>query len=145
MTDAGSGPHSASCYSPLAGISERQLEEFRLITLLPDQFSDHIRCQLTIHPLCEPPAYETISYAWGDSNDTKAIDVDGVKLEIPSSLELCLKQLRTQLHRAEDLPVLALWTDAICIDQANLEERAVQVENMGTIYQRCSSMHIWLG
>jgi hypothetical protein len=145
MTDACAVPRSASCYSPLAGVSVRQLEEFRLITLLPDQYPDRIRCQLTVHSLHNPPPYETISYAWGDPNDTRIIDVDGVELTIPRSLELCLQQLRTQLHHPEDLPILSLWTDAICIDQHNLEERAVQVASMGTIYQRCSSMYIWLG
>lgn len=104
-----------------------------------------IQCHLMVHPLCDPPPYETISYAWGDPHDTKIIDVDGVELVIPSSLELCLQQLREQFHSPEDLPVSLLWSDAICIDQANLEERALQVENMGTIYRRCSSMYIWLG
>lgn len=145
MTAGRSETDSATCYSPLTGVSERKLEQFRLITLLPDQFSNRIRCQLAIHPLHDPPAYETISYAWGDPNDTKTIDVDGVELRVPNSLELCLRQLRTQLRHPEYSPVRALWTDSICIDQANLEERAVQVANMGTIYRRCSLMHIWLG
>lgn len=136
---------SASCYKPLAGVPERRLEEFRLITLLPDQFPDRIRCCLTVHSLCNPPPYETISYAWGDPEDTRTIEVDGIELNIPSSLELCLQQLRTQLHHPQDLPIQPLWTDAICIDQSNLEERAVQVASMGKIYQRCSSMYIWLG
>lgn len=142
---ASSSEYRSSCYTPLAGVSERLLEEFRLITLLPDQFSDRVRCRLTVHSLRDPPPYETISYAWGDPNDTSTIDVDGFELNIPCSLKLCLQQLRTQLHHPEDLPVQPLWTDAICIDQSNLEERAVQVANMGTIYQKCSSMYIWLG
>lgn len=136
---------SNTCYKPLAGVSERQLKEFRLITLLPDQYPDRIRCCLTVHPLDEPPKYETVSYAWGDPSDTKIIEVDGIELAIPSNLESCLQELRLQLHYPENLPLLPLWTDAICIDQANLEERAVQVENMGTIYRQCSSMYIWLG
>jgi hypothetical protein len=145
MTDGGADPRSVSCYTPLAGVPERQLQEFRLVTLLPDQFPDRIRCQLRVHSLDNPPPYETVSYAWGDPNDTKVIEINGVELVIPSSLEGCLKELRLQLQYPGDLPLLPLWTDAICIDQINLEERAVQVENMGTIYRRCSSMYIWLG
>lgn len=38
-----------------------------------------------------------------------------------------------------------LWIDAICIDQSNLSERALQVAQMGDIYSYASHVHIWLG
>ena len=38
-----------------------------------------------------------------------------------------------------------LWIDAICIDQANSEERNQQVQMMSRIYTRSSNVCIWLG
>jgi hypothetical protein len=38
-----------------------------------------------------------------------------------------------------------LWTDAICIDQADLGERKAQVLLMGDIYQRAETVIAWLG
>lgn len=38
-----------------------------------------------------------------------------------------------------------LWIDAICIDQANLEEQGRQVRLIWEIYQRAERAVIWLG
>jgi hypothetical protein len=39
----------------------------------------------------------------------------------------------------------ALWVDAICIDQGNVEERNQQVQIMGEIYGRALKTAMWLG
>ncbi|KAI9154755.1 Ubiquitin carboxyl-terminal hydrolase [Paramyrothecium foliicola] len=38
-----------------------------------------------------------------------------------------------------------LWIDAICIDQANLQERNQQVRRMGEIYRQATRVLVWLG
>ena len=38
-----------------------------------------------------------------------------------------------------------LWTDALCIDQSNFQERASQVELMGRIYSSADDVIVWLG
>jgi hypothetical protein len=38
-----------------------------------------------------------------------------------------------------------LWVDALCIDQANLEERASQVNIMRKIYKEADKVLVWLG
>ena len=40
---------------------------------------------------------------------------------------------------------LAIWADAICIDQSNLQERAQQVQMMGSIYRAARKVCAWLG
>jgi len=40
---------------------------------------------------------------------------------------------------------LRLWADAICINQADVDERGQQVGMMFRIYQLASRVHIWLG
>ncbi|KAH6639242.1 heterokaryon incompatibility protein-domain-containing protein [Boeremia exigua] len=130
---------AATCYSPLESDQEAGVSQFRIATLLPGEWAEPIRCRLAIHSLHDPPRYETISYAWGDPQDTGQVFVDNVELTVPSSLVLCLRHLRSNENE------LALWTDAICIDQSNQAERALQVMNMGAIYWRCFSMYVWLG
>lgn len=130
---------AAAFYSPLEFDSANGIAQFRVATLIPGEWSEPIRCRLTVHSLHKPPQYKTISYAWGDPMDTGRVSVGGVELTVPSSLELCLRYLR------DNETAIDLWTDAICIDQTNLSERALQVMQMGYIYWNCVSMYIWLG
>lgn len=37
------------------------------------------------------------------------------------------------------------WTDAICIDQSNVQEHKHQVQMMRQIYSRAESVIVWLG
>ncbi|KAJ5065955.1 heterokaryon incompatibility protein-domain-containing protein [Bipolaris maydis] len=124
-----------ACYSSL----DIEAAQFRTFALLPGYELDPICCTFSTHSLHENPAYETISYAWGDARDTEGIFVDKAKLEIPRSLATCLRHLRN----ASD--AMILWADAICIDQKNNQEKAQQVKMMGDIFRRCTSVYIWLG
>ncbi|KAJ8118701.1 hypothetical protein OPT61_g373 [Boeremia exigua] len=139
MEDGDAALVSAACYSPLKYASRIEEAQFRIATLLPGEWSERIECRLAIHGLREPPPYKTISYAWGDSQDSSQVIVNDVEITVPSSLELCLRYLRS------NEAAIDLWTDAICIDQSNLIERASQVMHMGYIYRSCSLMYIWLG
>ena len=38
-----------------------------------------------------------------------------------------------------------MWTDAICINQRDDAEKAVQIKQMGSIYARSSHLIIWAG
>ncbi|KAL8865651.1 MAG: hypothetical protein Q9198_009221, partial [Flavoplaca austrocitrina] len=38
-----------------------------------------------------------------------------------------------------------LWADAICINQADIEERSSQVGFMGDIYRCGNRLHVWIG
>lgn len=40
---------------------------------------------------------------------------------------------------------IALWVDAISIDQDNQEERAQQVRELTTIFSRAENVCVWLG
>lgn len=56
-----------------------------------------------------------------------------------TSLECALRHLRDERR------VLRLWADGICISQADDEEKAKQVEQMGKIYQCAHHTVIFLG
>lgn len=83
--------------------------------------------------------FKTISYVWGSSNKDQVISVDGKPLEITKSLRNCLWQTRDPYE-----PV-ALWADAICINQNDEKEKGQQVALMGQIYARSQQTLICLG
>ncbi|KAI4916359.1 uncharacterized protein J4E92_009276 [Alternaria infectoria] len=83
--------------------------------------------------------FACVSYVWGDPNKTVSIEVDNQEVQITKNLFdfLC--------HIRDPNETLTLWADAICINQADLNEKSQQVAMMGDIYSRCSVVHIWLG
>ena len=112
----------------------------RLAQLQPSvNFSDPIRCELVNTTIDDAPKYEALSYAWGDASQKVQIHLQGLPFQVTTSLESALRHLRL-----ESEPRL-LWADAICIDQANLEERNQQVQLMKEIYSNCTADLAWIG
>ncbi|RYP14370.1 hypothetical protein DL765_006415 [Monosporascus sp. GIB2] len=150
-------------YNPL---STEELE-IRLLSLQPGEFSDPIRITLrhTVIPAGTRrsrriplandseaksqkypayPSYETLSYAWGSTDNPKPIIVDGAANDantifVTQNLDVALRHLRLTGESR------TLWIDAICIDQNNVAERGHQVSKMTNIYARASQVLIWLG
>lgn len=118
-------------------------DSIRLLTLHPGGWGDSIKCELSATTFSSNPEYEALSYAWGDSKATKAIWVNGVKVQIKESLWQALYHLR------RDKGQRVLWTDALCINQAKTgdakREKNKQVPLMAFIYRRAQNVLIWLG
>lgn len=83
---------------------------FRLVNLGPGCGSDKLHCSIHIYPLSTAPAYEALSYVWGDSGQTCQMRCDGKVIFITPTLEVALQRLR--LRRTSRL----LWIDQLCID-----------------------------
>jgi hypothetical protein len=116
----------------------------RLLRLLPNQRgSEDIRCDLfeyTIQELdAETHLYEALSYVWGGEEKTKSVIIDGQELAITQNLHTALLRLRNC-----KLPRI-IWADAICINQADDNEKELQIQFMATIYAKASSVIVWLG
>ncbi|EXJ69305.1 uncharacterized protein A1O5_07341 [Cladophialophora psammophila CBS 110553] len=116
----------------------------RLLTLLPSKLaSSDIRIKLSITPLSDTPPYEATSYTWatkdGDSSISSSVVCEGAHIKVTRN---CVNLLQTL--RREDTE-RALWVDAICIDQTNMEERCYQIMLMGEIYTKAARVVIWLG
>jgi len=122
--------------------------EIRLLTLTPDLDSPptynsqtYISCSLTHASLDqELPPYFALSYTWGNPENTALISVDGVLIPITQNLHDALARL--QHHRFFDRPI---WIDALCINQADVSEKNVQVPLMSRIYSMAECVIIWLG
>lgn len=112
--------------------------EIRLVRILP-QRKTMIRCEIVHASLANPPPYVAVSYAWGDSGDTRRIEVEGSPVPVSVSLHGALQALRKR-----DVPTM-VWVDALCIDQQNKAERMQQVQLMTSIYSRANYVAVWLG
>ena len=115
----------------------------RLIRLLAGAPNDRLRCEIDIADTENDLAYEAVSYVWGTSEPKPSIQIScergDSELEIPKNLEAALRRFR------HPTSTRALWTDSICINQSDLQERSQQVRLMGQIYRKASTVLIWLG
>ncbi|KAI0886489.1 heterokaryon incompatibility protein-domain-containing protein [Annulohypoxylon maeteangense] len=135
-------------------------DSIRLLELHPGKGQDPLVCIMHhVSSISTAPAYECISYVWGDPNETEEIlcgvannpsftngnapsepgSTSLVSFSITKSLAGVLRRLR--LPDAERI----VWADGICINQEDLQEKGLQVALMGKIYGRASSVAVWLG
>jgi hypothetical protein len=124
-------------HKPLSS-SRRQI---RLIRLQASPvLRDVVKCEIEKFNIDKVPAYEAISYAWGDASDLTHVKV-GVRhrLLITKSLETALRYMRHP-HKER-----LLWADAVCIDQNNTAEKNEVVARMHNIYHDAQQVIVWLG
>lgn len=120
----------------------------RLVQILPGIGDAAIICQVFQYTLRNEKAfglYEALSYVWGDFNNPHDIlirnseDAEYRGFRVTHNLYGALRRLRDP-----DLP-RTFWIDAICINQDDLQERAMQVMIMARIYAYAMSVSVWLG
>ena len=142
-------------------------KQIRICLIHPGAFEDPIKCSLRTVSLDDDPQYETLSYAWGAPVFDHTVLVDGAALNVTKNLQHALQYLRRQQrpfsedgHESSGNIALktdvttsswdpeasrVLWADAICINQADKDERASQVNQMGDVYRHGIRLHIWIG
>jgi len=125
----------AQIYQPL----NPGTKEIRLVTIVAGSFHDDINLRLTRTNLEDKPTFEAISYAWGDPNITKGVNLDDYPFEVTTNLEAALRHLRLETENR------TFWIDAVCVNQKDLPERSSQVQLMRDIYTECSDCVVWLG
>ncbi|KAF5974971.1 heterokaryon incompatibility protein [Fusarium coicis] len=129
-----------TCQSPLYRPLEHPNRTIRLLILQPSA-SPLTKLEGSLHPISLDlrPAYLALSYVWGDAKSTQSMAVDGHEVAVTVNLAYALR-----CARLPDKPVV-IWADALCIDQANDEEKSVQIQLMGAIYQNAYKVLAWLG
>ena len=131
-------PSKAYQHSKLTSVSS-----IRLIRLLGGALNDNLRCDVSMVDIGDDLPYEAVSYVWGTSKTKPSIQVlcehGDSELEIPGNLEGALRRFRYPTSTR------TLWIDSICINQSDIQERNQQVQLMGQIYRRASTVLIWLG
>ncbi len=123
-------------YIPL----DHNRSEIRLLRLTgATDRSQTISCKLIHVALGDDPAYEALSYVWGNAERTNSILLNGTGFQITKNLHDALRVLRLPgAHRD-------LWVDAICINQDDIPERNQQVTCMMSIYKHAQRVVVWLG
>jgi hypothetical protein len=110
--------------------------EIRMLTLLKPKHL--LCCTLESVWLDDPGIFTALSYCWGDSSRKKTILVNGTEVKVTENLHDALEELVS-------MNVVRVWIDAICINQADLEERSHQVQHMKFIYSAATEVISWIG
>ncbi|KAF2263650.1 hypothetical protein CC78DRAFT_267730 [Lojkania enalia] len=119
----------------------KEKDDIRLFNLHPGDWNEAIRGDFVRANLTNHPPYTALSYVWGDPAKAYSVLINGKDVEVTVSLYFALRRIRA--HNVGQ-PIL-LWTDALCVDQENLNERNGQVQIMGSIYSKCQVVIVWLG
>jgi hypothetical protein len=127
-------------YSPL----KKEPDSIRLLRLLPSG-NDEAKIQIELLEYSLPSSrrtshsYEALSYVWGGLNTTQSILIGEKHLDVTHNLHIALLRLRdTTFPRI-------LWIDALCINQKDDEEKALQIQSMANIYGNAKRTIVWLG
>ncbi|KAK4575314.1 WD repeat-containing protein jip5 [Recurvomyces mirabilis] len=83
--------------------------------------------------------YTAVSYAWGSSDFTHPLMIDGTSIKVTETVDVLLRHIRLA-----NRPV-TLWLDQICINQNDRADKEAQVKLMGSIYRRARNTIVWLG
>lgn len=83
--------------------------------------------------------FYAVSYVWGDPAAVCDIEINGIAAKIGASLYAALHSIR------KNTKLRALWTDALCINQSDKDEKSWQVQQMAAIYSRARATISWLG
>ncbi|KAF6807599.1 heterokaryon incompatibility protein [Colletotrichum musicola] len=123
----------------------------RVLTIHPGDETTSLSGVLRSVPLASAPDFEAVSYPWGTEEFTDTLNVVFSTESTSGEKELagCISttpnvtSLLRSLRYANEPRVL--WIDAICINQANVSERNLQVRQMRHIYSHAQRVIIWLG
>ncbi|KAH8672402.1 heterokaryon incompatibility protein-domain-containing protein [Ilyonectria robusta] len=133
---------STYTYEPL----DDTQDEIRLIRFLSrDQdleqgyFNPPLELTLVHVSLAARPQYHALSYVWGSSMKPDMVRIDGKAMNITRNLYEAL--IRFHL----DPTVEYLWADALCINQADNDEKALQVKKMRQIFTQATRVVAYLG
>ncbi|KAI8931887.1 hypothetical protein NX059_010791 [Plenodomus lindquistii] len=105
-------------------------------------------CRLSDTPFENNHDFTALSYCWGARQGTiptrfTLANGEHALLDITPSLDSFLRQFLAD-HPKECIRP-KLWVDAVCINQNDPEEKALQIAIMHKIYQQAQRVIVWLG
>ncbi|KAF7503347.1 hypothetical protein GJ744_003953 [Endocarpon pusillum] len=115
--------------------------ETRLLFLEPGSPNDPLQGSIYHSVHLHGQSYEAVSYTWGNPNAlaSSPLLLNDRTLSITCNVETMLRELRHPHQRC------VFWIDAVCIDQDDLNERALHVRIMRKIYTRATRVIVWIG
>lgn len=110
---------------------------------------DEVVCKLRATQLSPSLNFEAVSYAWGTEDRTEPIHCNDKRVWVTPTLKELLQHLyRYNLNQdrwSSDVPLRVLWIDALCINQEDPQEKAVQIRMMSSIFAGAPRAIVWLG
>ncbi|VUC31508.1 unnamed protein product [Clonostachys rosea] len=95
---------------------------------------------LRVVNLDDDPTFTALSYVWGEYSSPKdALNCNGYEIEITKN---CWSAL-SSLTRSQG--PLTIWIDAICINQADDNEKQHQIPLMAKVFSSAKVTYAWLG
>lgn len=125
--------------SPIYEYSALSEGYFRLLTIISIDENEQVTCKLEDFLLDMAPEYMTLSYAWGNPLASSMIICNEKSLAITPHLHGAFYHL----HALDS--ATKVWIDAVCINQADDAEKAVQTQRMNNVYRSAQKMMVWLG
>ncbi|KAH7305455.1 heterokaryon incompatibility protein-domain-containing protein [Stachybotrys elegans] len=113
--------------------------EIRVAVIQPGTRHDLVSIQLAVVDLDDEPSYDALSYVWGDSLKLKQILCDGRQTAVTANLYWALARVRSPDKK------VAVWADAICINQDDLQERSSQVGYMDRVFSNARRVWVCMG
>ena len=119
--------------------NELQFREIRLLRLFPGTGDEPLEGKILHTNLDSAGPYSAISYVWGvPLRPYKLGTAEGMFL-LMASLNSALKQIR------DEETAILVWADAICINQTDGYEKAIQIRLMQDIFRRATQVIAWIG
>ena len=98
-------------------------------------------CELYDAPFNDNLRFRAVSYAWGSDKLTHRIMCNDMIMAVTESVADMFSS-----SAICDLCVdIALWVDAVCINQRDDSEKAAQVGMMASLYSQAEEVIVWLG
>jgi hypothetical protein len=86
--------------------------------------------------------FDALSYTWGSQKEMHPIMCNEQVLHVHHNLHSALPFLA---ERKKGMSSGMIWVDAVCINQADEDEKLVQIKLMNTLYRRSKQVYVWLG
>lgn len=128
---------SASLYNGL------QDGEIRLFELDINTTGNIVGRLQTVEISSAPPFY-ALSYVCGSDAFIEEITISNRAVHVGPNLFAAFKELRSYFEEKRFVKV-AIWIDAICIDQGNENEKAKQIPKMHSVFAGAVEVLVWLG
>lgn len=127
-------PPSKYHYKPLS-----DPRNFRILCIEPGAPGSRIRASLKESRPGNGVTYLALSYVWGSPRIVAYVMIEDRFALVTGNLYAALQHLRSEQEP------LWVWTDQICINQQDQEERSQQVMLMHEIFSKSEQVLIWLG
>lgn len=111
--------------------------EIRLLTVVSTE--PGLELSTERHSLAEDLEFEAVSYVWGTAPATVEAICNGKPLLVTPTI----RDMLEHLHLYRLAPQRPLWIDAICINQYDMDEKAIQIPSMHNVFFASSpSQHL---